>query len=66
MGSTRLPGKVLLKLGGRTVLEQVVRRARRASRIDRVVVATSDRAEDHEIAAWCETHQVPCVRGSAE
>ena len=41
-GSTRLPGKVLLPLAGKTVLEWVCERAR-ASRAAQVLVATDDR-----------------------
>ena len=41
--STRFPGKALAPLGGRTLLEQVWDRARRAGRIDRLVIATDDR-----------------------
>ena len=40
--STRFPGKVLAPLAGRPMLEHVWRRARLASRIDRLVVATED------------------------
>ncbi len=39
--STRLPGKPLVDLGGRTMIERVVRQAQQA-RLDRVVVATDD------------------------
>jgi 3-deoxy-manno-octulosonate cytidylyltransferase (CMP-KDO synthetase) len=42
-GSTRLPGKALLELAGRPMVEHVWRRARRARGIDRLVVLT-----DHE------------------
>lgn len=41
-GSTRLPGKPLLPIGGRPLLQHVVERAR-ASGADEVVVATDDR-----------------------
>lgn len=40
-GATRLPGKPLLDLGGRSMIEQVWRQARR-SRASRVIVATDD------------------------
>ncbi|MFE5857926.1 3-deoxy-manno-octulosonate cytidylyltransferase [Streptomyces sp. NPDC056500] len=40
--STRLPGKVLLDIGGRTMLEHVWRRAMLARRLDRVLIATDD------------------------
>ncbi|OKJ51628.1 hypothetical protein AMK28_24735 [Streptomyces sp. CB02115] len=40
--STRLPGKVLLDIGGRTMLEHVWRRAQLARFLDRVLIATDD------------------------
>lgn len=64
MSSTRLPGKVLLPLGDRTVLEQVVFRTRQAKKIGRVVVATSTEPEDDSIAALCKSKNIDCFRGS--
>jgi spore coat polysaccharide biosynthesis protein SpsF len=46
MGSTRLPGKVLRKLAGRTVLDRVVRAARASGALDDLVVATTTEAID--------------------
>ncbi len=66
MGSTRLPGKVLLELNKRPVLEYVVRRAAAAALVNRVVVATSENTEDDQIADWCQKNNVLCVRGSSE
>ena len=40
--STRLPGKPLLRLAGRTMIEHVYRRTRQAPGLDRVVVLTDD------------------------
>jgi 3-deoxy-manno-octulosonate cytidylyltransferase (CMP-KDO synthetase) len=40
--SKRLPGKPLVEIGGRTMVEQVYRRACEARRVDRVLVATDD------------------------
>jgi len=65
MGSTRLPGKVLLPLNGISVLGHVVRRAAAAARVDRVVVATSELCEDDRIVEWCRDNAVNCSRGSA-
>lgn len=64
MGSERLPGKVLMDLGGETVLARVLRRLARASRIDEMVVATTDSANDYEIVSECARLQVSCFRGS--
>ncbi len=41
--STRFPGKPLAPLAGGTLLEEVWRRATRAKRLERVIVATDDR-----------------------
>ncbi len=65
LGSTRLPGKVLLPLRGRPVLAHVCTRAAAAARVDRVVVATTDRPEDDAIVDWCQAAGVAWVRGAA-
>ncbi len=64
MGSSRLPGKVLADLAGRTMLARVVRRARRATLIDQVVVATSVGPGDDPIVEECDRLSVACFRGS--
>jgi spore coat polysaccharide biosynthesis protein SpsF (cytidylyltransferase family) len=50
MGSERLPGKVLLDVGGKTMLERVLARARRAARVDEAVVATTRLRRDDGLA----------------
>lgn len=64
MGSTRLPGKVLLPLDGSTVLGWVVRRVTACRRIDRVVVATSREAADDAVAVEAQRHGAALFRGS--
>lgn len=44
--STRLPGKILMRIGDKTLLEYVIDRVRRAKKIDKVVVATTDQKTD--------------------
>ncbi len=41
-GSTRLPGKVLVVLDGKTMIQRVWERARSAGKISRVIIATDD------------------------
>lgn len=65
MGSSRLPGKVLADLGGRPVLEWVLRRASRAERIEQVLVATTINPEDDAVARFCKEAGYDCFRGSA-
>ena len=64
MGSTRLPGKVLLDLGGATVLARVVRRLQRSRQINQIVVASTIAPADEAIVSECESLQVSCFRGS--
>ena len=64
MAASRLPGKVLKDLGGQSVLSWVVERARRASLIDEVVVATTTEPEDDLVASFCQEKGYPVYRGS--
>lgn len=66
MGSTRLPGKVLKDLEGKTVLGRVVERLRRAELIDEVLIATTDVPADDAIVAECRRLQVPISRGDQD
>lgn len=63
-GSTRLPGKVLKDIAGRSQLEWVVRRVSRCGRVDKVVVATTDRPDDYPVLSQCEEIGVECFAGS--
>ena len=63
MGSSRLPGKVLMDLDGGTVLARVVRRLGRCRQISKLVVATTGEAGDAAIVAECERLQISCFRG---
>ena len=66
MSSLRLPGKVLMPLAGKPVLEHVVRRIRACKTIEKVVVATSTDHADDAIQAWCEKEGVSHYRGSLD
>lgn len=63
MGSTRLPGKVMKELGGRTVLARVVDRVRCASLTGEVVVATTAQSADDVIVEECRRISVEVFRG---
>jgi len=66
MGSTRLPGKVLADLGGRSVLARVVERALAIPGCDVVVCAVPDSPQDDPVAE--EAHRAGAVvtRGSTD
>ena len=66
MGSTRLPGKVLMDLGGETTLGRVVRRLSRAKLITEVAIATTQSHADDPIVWEAKRLGVPCFRGSEQ
>ncbi len=64
MSSSRLPGKVLMDIGGKPMLARVIDRSSRAKWVDQVVVATTTEAEDTPIVSFCRQADIPCYRGS--
>jgi spore coat polysaccharide biosynthesis protein SpsF len=64
MGSTRLPGKVMMDLAGSPMLARVYRRCRRARTPDLVMIATTTGPQDDVIADYCAGQDWPCFRGS--
>jgi spore coat polysaccharide biosynthesis protein SpsF len=66
MGSTRLPGKVLMPLAGRPVLWHIIHRLNKCRKVDDIVVATSDLKEDDKLAEWCRKNNIPVFRGSEQ
>jgi spore coat polysaccharide biosynthesis protein SpsF len=66
MSSSRLPGKVLAPVLGQPMIARQVERLRRCRRLDRLVVATSDRPEDDELARACAGLGLEVHRGSLD
>jgi spore coat polysaccharide biosynthesis protein SpsF len=66
MGSTRLPGKVLMPLGGEPALKRVVERVGAAPGLDEVVVATTTESADDAIVELCKREGCSFFRGSEE
>jgi len=64
MSSNRLPGKVLMKILGKPMLELQIERIRRSVRINRLIVATSVDDTDDPIETLCIKIGIPCFRGS--
>ena len=66
MGSSRLPGKVLMEIHGKPALTHLVDRLNLCSKIDQIVVATSTNHSDDAIESWAEEVDIVCYRGSEE
>ena len=64
MGSSRLPGKVLMPVMEKPVLWHIYHRLSRVEKIDEVVVATSYLERDDPIDQFCTENQMICFRGN--
>lgn len=64
MGSTRLPGKTLTYIAGKSALERVVERVRMADQIKQIIVATSEEERDDDIIAYCDNLECDWYRGA--
>jgi spore coat polysaccharide biosynthesis protein SpsF len=66
MGSTRLPGKMLMPLAGKPVVQWVFEQARAIVGVDSALLATTIDARDDPLAAFCKSESIPVFRGSPE
>lgn len=64
MGSTRLPNKVLLPIGGVPLLELLLARLSRSREIDKIVVATSEDVRNLPLVEHVRRLGYECVQGS--
>ena len=65
-GSTRLPNKVLMTIKGQSLLWYVINRLKKARRVDKVIVATTQLQEDDPIFNLCKQWKIECFRGEKD
>lgn len=66
MGSTRLPGKVLLPAAGKPMLAHQIDRLRKVRYANQLVIATSEDTLDDAIVEFCAGYGTATFRGSQE
>lgn len=66
MGSTRLPGKVLMEVDGQPLVDYQIERVKKSEKIDKIIVATSILDQDDKIEEYCLKAGIPCFRGSQD
>ena len=64
MGSSRLPGKVMMPIEGKPLIWHVHRRVSAAAACDQAVIATGSRAGNAEMASFLESQDIPIFCGS--
>ncbi len=63
MGSTRLPGKVLMDICGQPVIWHIWQRLKSIPELDEVVVATSTEAANQKLTDFCSAAGIPYFSG---
>lgn len=66
MGSTRLPGKALMKIAGKTPIEWIVERLKQSKEVDRVVLITSMAPENDALITEAERLGIGWYRETSE
>ena len=66
MGSTRLPGKVLKKIMGKTIIEIIFERLKFSRQIDAIVLSTSTNRENDVLVGHAEDIGLKFYRGSED
>jgi spore coat polysaccharide biosynthesis protein SpsF len=66
MDSERLPGKMLLRANGVPLIGYVIERAKRIMGVQSIVLATTGRPTDDELAEYARTQGIEVFRGDSE
>lgn len=64
MGSSRLPGKVLMDVAGRSAMDRLLARLRKCRSLNAVVLATTVESVDDPLAEWAARNKIQFYRGS--
>ncbi len=66
MGSSRLPGKILMKIKGSSILSLLIDRIKKVPEIDKIIVATTIDKKDDILEEYCKKNKIICFRGSQD
>ena len=64
MGSTRLPKKILKKIGNKTILQYVIDQVISSKLVDEIIIATTHLKEDEIIIKFCKKNNIKWFSGS--
>jgi len=65
MGSSRLPGKVLMKIdSNHSVLDSIINQLQHSKLINRIIIATTTKNEDDVIEKYCLENSIEVFRGN--
>lgn len=64
--STRLPGKIMLKVFDQTLLEFLINRVKISKTIDKIIIATTTNPQDDVIEDFCKKRKIDFYRGNED
>lgn len=66
MTSIRLPGKVLLEVKGKPLIEYLLSQLEQVEHLDKIVLATTTNREDNPLVEYAAKRKINCFRGSED
>lgn len=66
INSSRLPGKTMMKIVEKPMLELMIERVKNSKMLDEIIIATADTPENHLIEDLANKMKVKCFRGNEE
>ena len=63
MNSSRLPGKVLMDINGKTSLQRMIERIKKSRLLNEIIIATTQNKEDFEIIEQCKSLRLKYFAG---
>ena len=65
MGSSRLPGKTLMKIEGREMIGMIIDRVKISPYVSDILIATTDLPEDDKLVDWATQEGISTFRGQS-
>ena len=64
ISSTRLPGKIMTRFSGNTLLGHIIGRISYSKYLSKIIVATTENPADDKLVEWLKTNNIEYFRGS--
>ncbi len=64
MNSSRLPGKVLMNIQGKPIIEYLITQLQRVQKLEKIILATTTNSEDDPLVEHAGKNQIHHFRGS--
>lgn len=66
LNSTRLPGKALMKVCGKPLLQHLTERVKQSDYVNKIILATTTNPEDDALEYFAQSVGISCFRGDAD